>query len=190
MELSFYRFGRFLRIPMLDPENEAYVSRVALLVSFVSEAVKKWELLQDETVGSPPPEAETMAYAIRKLAEMLSFEDILRLRDQDFFLYAFNLTTNPEGGPSDRDRYQRAMQVLSDGLSEVQANMDLGSLPFGSQALDWIEPSVELAEETSSRPEQDNIHQRSLDFAVETRSSNLQRDAFQETSQALSFLIM
>jgi hypothetical protein len=189
MDLSFFRFGRFLRIPMLDPENEAYVSRVALIVSFVGEALRKWEFLQDEAVGSAPPLVESLAYAIRKLAEMLSVEDIFRLKEQVFFLYAFNLVQNPEGEAADRGRCERAIQVLVDGFSEVQANLDLGFLPYGAQGLDWVEPTLEFVEEAGLSSGRENIFQRSLEFVLDKASPDFWEGALQEASPARSFMI-
>jgi len=166
MEGFFFRFGKYLRVPVLDPGNVSYVSRIELIVSYISDLVEKWEYVNDRGTSTVPPEMEQISYSIRRLAESLSSEEITRLEKQDFMLYARDIAGNTSSVSPDRKRLQRAIGVISQGLAHVQSSLDYGYPAFIDHSPEWMEPLVELLPVATSAPG-GNCFQKTLQFGVE-----------------------
>lgn len=119
-------------LPLLDPANEAYMTRVRYLYSLADELSENWR--DDVFPGTEKAElAERLDYCMAKLAQALCCEDMLRVREQAFFCDA--LTQARSGGAL------RALEVFCRGLEEVHSRLDWGLSPFGKGD---GEPFIEL----------------------------------------------
>lgn len=129
MSPFFFAVGRSIRIPILDPENEVYLERVRFLISAVSGFVERWDLFHDpSTTHSSLP--GRLAYSLRKLAEMLSSDDIQRIKEQEFLQKAHILMVNSSEGLWEREMTENAMEILCEGFAGIQNRMDYGASPF------------------------------------------------------------
>lgn len=141
MSMFFFTVGRNIRIPLLDPENAAYLERVKLLSSFVSGIAENWE----QYCGSSEPRSSLpkhLAYSIRKLAEMLPAEDMMKIPEQDFFRQAIALLENSGESLWDRQRAVKALKIVCSGLARVQNRLDNGLEPFAETKGSSIEVPV------------------------------------------------
>jgi hypothetical protein len=166
MEGFFFRSGKYLRIPILDPGNVSYVSRIELIVSLISGLVEKWESFYDVETSEVPQEMEQISYSIRRLAESLSSEEITHLEKQDFMVYARDIAGNFSSGGTDRKKMQRAMRVICEGLGHVQSSLDYGYPAFVDPSPECMEPLIELVPVPSSAHDGD-CSQKTLQFGVE-----------------------
>jgi hypothetical protein len=166
MEGFFFRSGKYLRVPVLDPGNVSYVSRIELVVSLISDLVEKWESFYDVETSEVPPEMEQISYSVRRLAESLSSEEITHLEKQDFMIYARDIAGNFSSGGTDRKKMQRAMRVVCEGLDHIQSSLDYGYPAFADPSPECMEPLIELVPVPSSAHGGD-CFQKTLQFGAE-----------------------
>lgn len=141
MSMFFFTVGRNIRIPLLDPENVAYLERVKLLASFVSGVVENWERSCDPTDPGTSLHKH-LAYSIRKLAEMLPAEEIMKIPEQNFFRKSTALLERSGESLWERRRAERAFKILCSGLARVQNRLDYGLEPFTETSGSSIEVPV------------------------------------------------
>lgn len=150
------RVGRTVNVALLDPFNPAYRQRVEAVASPIRPVVENWERFRDLTHHLPEDlrdEAENvsldpdlhrpqhLAYMIRKLAEMLSAEQIDELHRQPFIRQARDLARQAFARGNrmcleDWGRAERAMKIVYDGFSAIQNRLDLGMLPFSGTGIE------------------------------------------------------
>ncbi len=129
MSMYFYYVGRSVRITLLDPDNYIYMERVRCLASFVSEAVEKWERSCDPSLKSTDL-PKHLAYVLRKLAEMLPYDDIKKIPEQSFYKNASVLLHS-----SGKTRSEHALKILCEGFARIQNRLDHGLKPFDTWTL-------------------------------------------------------
>lgn len=119
-------------LPLLDPANKAYVTRVRYLRSLAYELSENW--LDGTRLGPEKTElAERLDYCMAKLAHALSCDDMQKVREQPFFYDALALAGSGEAA--------RALEVFCRGLEEAHSRLDWGLSPFGKGN---GEPFIEL----------------------------------------------
>lgn len=132
MASYLFKNGGPAKFPLLDPANEAYMTRVRYLYSLADELSENWR--DDTFPGAEKAElAERLDYCMAKLAEALRCEDMLRVREQAFFCDA--LAQARSGGAF------HALEVFCRGLEEMHSRLDWGLPPFGKGD---GEPFIEL----------------------------------------------
>jgi len=125
LSMFFYTIGHLIKIPLLDPENNAYRERIDVLASYISGIAGKWETYCYPVMTKDQSLPRQLAYSLRKLAEMLSYSELTRIAEQDFYRKAFYLAEN-----RDKEDLNTAMMLLCSGLATIQARLDLGLSPF------------------------------------------------------------
>ena len=146
MSIYFYNVGQTVKVPLLDPGNEEYLSRVDTLGGLVAGIVEKWEIIQ---VQGRKEKASSLAYTIRKLAEMLSSEDMMLIPKQPFFRKISVIMEKLDHEGPDPTSTEKAMKILSSGLSKIHNRLDFGLSPFETESSRELELS--LVEEKDRR---------------------------------------
>jgi hypothetical protein len=165
IELFPCHLGRTLNVPMLDPFNSAYRSRIEAVAELIRPVVENWESFRDMVAHAPEnmrgevaemllePELDRpqhVAYMVRRLAEMLSCEEIEALGSQPFICEAINLSRSAFCGPSGSgfekwSQAEQAMKVIYDGFSVIQGRLDLGLEPFTGDGIVRVEKEETFA---------------------------------------------
>lgn len=177
IELFTYRLGRTLKVPMLDPFNAAYRSRVGAVGELVRSVVENWESfrelaahlpedlrdsMEEKYLKSELDRPQHMAYMVRKLAEMLSHEEIETLGKQPFLSEARALSRaafsdSSQTGPESWSKAEQAMKMAYDGFSTIQGRLDLGLAPFPDDRTLSPEDGISVAEEFLSIPPENSL---------------------------------
>lgn len=166
IKLFTYRLGRTLKVPLLAPLDRKYCARVEAVGELVDSVVENWESFRSLVARLPEelrdemekeylePELDRpqhVAYMVRKLAEMLSGEEIETLGRQLFLREARNLSMEAFSdssciGMDTWRKAERAMKMVYDGFSAIQGRLDLGLNPFPEEYA--MADGISLAEET------------------------------------------
>jgi len=128
--MYYYNIGQTVKVPLLDPGNEEYVSRVETLGGVVAGIVEKWETIQDQMKKE---KASHLAYTLRKLAELLSSSDLLQIAEQPFFRKASIIMEKWDLESNETHTAEKAMKVLCSGLDKIHNRLDLGLSPFDAE---------------------------------------------------------